>query len=689
MVVKLTFGDGDLDAPTLTNADALERTNSFLDSMGFDTSGALATGDLISDANESDHGVAAHHESISDVGDVTNGPVLSAEQNQAWFAHSLLSNSQLTDISLPWETGLGRLIFSDCPFGETLPRIMPFVPVPGMSVIDAGGRVAAEVAAGQDDTPGCAFAKHVRCLDDKPVMQKRGEMMQDAICKLLIVIRQLGPDSKIHHHVAGALEHGADGPSLVMESVVGSKSPLTLTKRANSLLAFFRWSSKNLATGEHPLTEHAVWEYFRSLRDEGASSTKAASCLSALRFACYCLEVDVLKNVLSSRRIVGISENMLCKKQMLRQASAITVNQLKLLHAKLLDRDLHPYDRATVGFLLLAIYGRCRASDFSLIHALNMDCDTKGGYVEVLTSHHKTGRGADRKSRLLPILIPGKGITGEVFALDAIDALREVGVQVPGILDGPLLPAPSADGSCIANRCLTSSEISGLLREHLQANRQLDEDGNFEITSHSCKVTLLAWSAKFGLDHTVRSNLGRHSGVLKETYALYSRDLAVGPVRELQKVIDSIAAGSFNPDAPRKDFFPPLPMPAAEPKQPAGQESHQLDIPIKEDPEPQADEGAALISSESEPSDSSSEESSVSSAGEAMPTRVKRFKPKVPEHEFWYVNKKSRILHKLDSDDELFQGKFFLCGKRLNDSYDRSTESTAWNVMCRICNKRM
>ena len=50
--------------------------------------------------------------------------------------------------------------------------------------------------------------------------------------------------------------------------------------------------------------------------------------------------------------------------------------------------------------------------------------------------------------------------------------------------------------------------------------------------------------------------LGRHSSSVQGSDSYYSRDLSVGPVNSLQKVICMIRDGSFQPDATRANYFP-------------------------------------------------------------------------------------------------------------------------------------
>ena len=402
--------------------------------------------------------------------------------------------------------------------------------------------------------------------------------------------------------------------------------------------------------------------------------------------------METLIPCLSSRRLTGLAEILLAGKPLLKQAAPLTVNQVLLIHKALNDVNKHPYDRAFSAYCLIALYGRCRHSDLQCIHSVKLDVGQGCSFLEITTSNHKTGRSAEKKSKLLPILIPGIGVNGEQWLSLACKALESVGAPVDNIHEGPLLPAPDREPGSLLQRGLTSSETTGMLRAVTHSLDQLNGDGRLEISSHSLKSTTLSWCAKYGLSGTTRSILGRHSGALADTYTIYSRDLTVAPTRELQSVIVEIAEGRFLPDAPGRDFFPTFPPAPPVNRHVMSQgESGPVEIECKQEECPCeiVEEEIIVSSDESDSSSSSDAESSASSAIEEPPTKVRRFRPKVPADELWYVHRKSHILHRHEQGDEGWNIRFLSCGKRLTDAYSRSTESSAWNVIYKMCARKM
>ncbi len=73
-----------------------------------------------------------------------------------------------------------------------------------------------------------------------------------------------------------------------------SKSPSTIMKRANSLLSFY-------IDEFLPLKEPAAWAYLQRLMQTNAAPTTASSCLDALRFSQYVLQIHGASTCIESR----------------------------------------------------------------------------------------------------------------------------------------------------------------------------------------------------------------------------------------------------------------------------------------------------------------------------------------------------------------------------------------------------
>lgn len=94
---------------------------------------------------------------------------------------------------------------------------------------------------------------------------------------------------------------------------------------------------------------------------------------------------------------------------------------------------------------------------------------------------------------------------------------------------------------------------------------------------------------------------------------------------------------------------------------------------------------------ESDDSDSSTDSSGCLSSDDSdlvePPPKMKRFRARIPEGQRWYVHSKSHLVHRFDGDDH--NGlRFLVCGKRLTEAFTLCTEASAWNVLCKSCNRR-
>ena len=191
-------------------------------------------------------------------------------------------------------------------------------------------------------------------------------------------------------------------------------------------------------------------------------------------------------------------------------------------------------------------------------------------------------------------------------------------------------------------------------------------------------------------------------------------------------MIDAIADGSFAPDSQRSKFFVNAPEDAEKgpskageadagscnaAKNPAEVESAVSELlefsgggianveldsgvaspstPVAGDHDVATDDNGKAAAEEvlSSSSESSGDLSSAESIEPEPAARVKRFRARIPEGQCWFVHSKSHLVHRHDGD-EVNGIKFTVCGKRLTKNYAPCTEATAWNVLCKSCNRK-
>eukprot|EP00435_Cladocopium_sp_Y103_P019579 s3507_g4.t1 len=425
---------------------------------------------------------------------VSTGPVLTQTMHEAVFSRNLLSNCNLAGIELPWETDFYRDLFDE----DSTDRLVPKMPISDVCSVDPDSgpqsvaEAVAEVAHYADSNP--VHSMYVSCSDDFDFHQKRQQLRDAAIGKLLIVLRHCLLASVTGRHIIslGSEEQQLSGAHGIVDAVVGIRSAATLVKRANSLLSFLRWCAKAGIAVVNPFEEQFVWRYLQSLRENGAPPTRADSALSAFRFARHILGFECLEETVKSRRLVGICELMLSNKRLFRQALPLTVRQILRLHSILTCEEAHITDRAVIAYILFALYGRCRNSDLLHIRSIHLDFSDDGGFAIIETCNHKSGRMAALKTRLMPIVVPARGVDGSVWIDAAMSVFQNAGVVLENPVDGPLMHAPAGGVGLFLKRGFRTAEISSMLRRFLDLDEPSVGASAEIVSSHSLKATMLS-----------------------------------------------------------------------------------------------------------------------------------------------------------------------------------------------------
>ena len=171
-------------------------------------------------------------------------PVVSSAVYDAIFARNLFSNFDATCVKLPWEEGIFKEIFNDEPLSDALVPKMPVANLCSFDLDEPPLSVAESSASVAD--PSSMLPVFESCIssgDDLHFHSKRQQLRDAAIGKFLVVLRynlevsvtgkQILEEGLHDQHQQRAYE--------IVDAVLGAKSPATLIKRANALLAFMRW----------------------------------------------------------------------------------------------------------------------------------------------------------------------------------------------------------------------------------------------------------------------------------------------------------------------------------------------------------------------------------------------------------------------------------------------------------------
>ena len=422
-------------------------------------------------------------------------PVIAASSMANLIEKAVAQNSALASMDFPWERG----IFKDLFRRDSFPTVISNIPIE--NAVGKAGPICAEalqesVLDNSNLLSEHIFMQAISNVSDKCIQERRQEQTDLAITKWLCVLQAHLLASSTGRQILhlGKNMVQSEAARRIVRAVIGVRSPTTAINRANCMLRFYRWVANESKDGFHPFTEEVVWEFLNALQSSQAAPSTGSSLLSAFRYSKFVFGFSVLDDILSSKRIQGLTELMFVNRRYLKQAKVLSVNQVCELRKLVKNGGLCDIDRAAAGYLLVALYGRCRHSDLACVEEVVKDFDSSGGYLEIRTAVHKTSRSIQKKVRLLPIVIPAVGVNGECWVQDVESAFERIGLKLEGRIGGPIFRPPKKDGS-LCKRGLLSSECSKFLQLFLDEPSSC-EDGGQVMTSHALKATCLSWSSK-------------------------------------------------------------------------------------------------------------------------------------------------------------------------------------------------
>ena len=444
-------------------------------------------------------------------------------------------------------------------------------------------------------------------------------------------------------YLSGPLEYGKGGLAQSIRDCLGDKSSSTLHARAGPLLRYLKfWEDR----GESclPLTEPQVYFFVKSMETSAPSFPR--SFLLSVSFATHLLGLMGGKQVLDSMRIAGAVKIHYGNRAKLRQRPPLTVTQVKVLERIVTDSRRNMADRVMSGYFLMLVYGRLRYSDGQRIVGMRLDLvhvdDKPVGFLECSADRTKTSVTLERKVRHLPIAVPVQCLTAPAW-LPIWNRLREEqGLTCSGKFKEniPIMPAPLL-GPRWTQAPLGVTTAGEWLRNLLKGTQTV---GTVRIATHSCKCTLLAWAARYGLSHDTRKLLGYHTSSSDTSLLIYSRDGMSAPLRELVAMVDAVADGSFDPDLTRSGMF------AREAERNLGDDSS-------------SGEETSGCSEDEDDVEVFEEEKATEQIGGAWQPHV----PGGTERQTIFRHVTSRCIHMVLDE----AGNQLVCGRKLSDRYER------------------
>ena len=459
--------------------------------------------------------------------------------------------------------------------------------------------------------------------------------------------------------LAGPMEFAKGGLAESIADCLGNKSSNTLHSRAGPMVRYIKFCTDR-GISAFPLEEGRVYDFVKSMCDSAPSFPR--SFLLSVSFSSHYLGLLGGAEVCASKRIEGAVKMHYERRAKVRQRPPLTADQVRTLEKIVVSRNRSMYDRVMAGYFLMLLYGRLRFSDGQRITGMRLELvhvdSVPVGFLECSAERTKTSVSLERKVRFLPIAVPVQSLTQPAW-LPVWDQLRaEQGLMSSGNSGGnfPVMPSPAVGGGW-SQAQLGVTPAGEWLRNLLKNTETI---GDIRVATHSCKTTLLAWCAKFGVNHDSRRLLGYHSASSDKSMLVYSRDAMAQPLRLLIEVVGKVANGEFDPDLTRSGLF--------------AREAQGLEAEMD-------DACSSSCGSEDE------DDRDVFAEEEAIEQISKDWQPKVPDpgDEVVYVrHTTSRCIHKLMDES----GVQLACGRAMSARYEvQADKPRFFHPLCGTCFK--
>ena len=286
--------------------------------------------------------------------------VSSALDDAISLSSAFITGNKGHDLKMPWESDSVAGIF-----GDFLPSVSLSMPSSWSASASFKDQAADQVDSGPIGRVPQGVLQCVRNKVDRPFLSSQKVDMASAIAKLTLFL-SLNVDASV---VGQQLAADVDERELILDGIMGAKSPSTVIKRANALLAFYRWHATVFTGHCIPFQENQNLDIHQTPSFHWGCTY---SCNILHSSPTICKVHSTVRLCPDIRRIIGQAELMLSKKAPTRQARPLTVREVVRLHEIAIAPEEPLVNRVAATHFLLMIYGRCRNSD--LVFAFRRSC---------------------------------------------------------------------------------------------------------------------------------------------------------------------------------------------------------------------------------------------------------------------------------------------------------------------------
>ena len=303
---------------------------------------------------------------------------VSAEGYRNALAAAFHSIPAKPPLSLPWEDGVWGSLCGAGSSGEWLKQnaftmyrpVQPYAAAASNET--APGPLESHVLVEQAQTKRL-YLSVVSQSADVPWEEQRSIDFTRAVKLWLHTIMRWDSNCEVRQMLLE--EATTEGQISLLEDFFRGRAPSTLMKRARSLAKIANWLQASDAQG-FPISEKLFYEFLRDERSKGAPASRLKAYHEALVFSRFVLGVSGLERAISSRRCLGAAKSDFPRDR--KQAVPLTVEQLKILHAKLQNQGEDVWNRLFAGAVLCVVYARSRWGDAQHACRWALDFDSSG-----------------------------------------------------------------------------------------------------------------------------------------------------------------------------------------------------------------------------------------------------------------------------------------------------------------------
>ena len=501
-------------------------------------------------------GVKASSSSNSSVVRVDLDKDMASRINSDWESLvSAAAKSNGSTLCFPWERGIAAQVFTTGMLSPWEERSRATLKTPVLqevlhrkdSSITSEEKLAEKARVESAKTLWPVIAVRLHHLDwDKSDSPER----MVALRKWKVLVQECAEHCELGRKLVTSMMSLKDDGFLMqlITDTFARKGTLTLHKRADSIAKFRAWC-KLTSRAPFPIDSTNVYLYVKSPNMQKPSAGQAMR--EALNFSQALIGMDGAGAAASDPLVAGATHQNLLRKRMRKQARLLTVPIVRALVNFCCDSANSVIDVVFIGHCLALMAMRSRWYDGQFPHAVEVDrteeLDDDAGYIQFDTTRHKTATTVAKKTMALQMVGP-ISILGNADWFHCWQAAR--GMCGLNKESNPMVPVVTKDGS-FGTTALSSSQASVWLREVIES-LGFDAAG---FSSHSLKSCYLSWAAKFNLDLDTRTILGYHVLPGRTSTFIYGRDNLAGPLRELERMLDHVTKGTFDPDATRSGRF--------------------------------------------------------------------------------------------------------------------------------------